>query len=73
MGLDWSIPLEIVEIKNKQVVQPVLAITATKYKHHVLDDTCSVELPHGRFPANDAGNVERQLLNSFLQVNEYDV
>ena len=66
-------PFERGQIKHEQVVEPVLAVASTKHKHHVLDNTRSVELSHGSFAPDDRRNVKCEFLDSFLEVDEDDV
>ena len=51
-------PLQGRQIENEQVVEPVLAITASKDEHHVFNDTGRVELAHRRLASDDRRNVE---------------
>jgi len=68
-----SRPLQGRQVKDKQVIEPVLSITATEDKHHVFNDASCVELAHWCLAPNDAWNVEGEFLHSFLQVDEYHI
>ena len=63
-------PLEAVQVQDEQLIEPVLAVTTSKHVHLVVDNARSVELPHGRFSPDDAGDVEAQFVHSLLQVDE---
>ena len=61
-------PLETEQVENQQVVQPELAIAATKDKHLVVDDAGGVELAHGCLAADDGRYVEAEFVDALLQV-----
>ena len=71
LRLNRPAPLKINEVKDEQIVEPVLAIASTEHKHHVLDHAGSVELAHGSLTANDTWNVEGEFLDALFQINEY--
>ena len=72
-SLDGSTPLQIGQVKNEEIVEPVLAIAAPKHKHHVFYDGGRVKLPHGSFTPYDTRNVERQFFDAVFEINENDV
>ena len=70
LSLDWATPLKIYQVQYQKVVEPVLTVTPTEDKHHVLYDACSVELAHGCLASDDAWDVESEFVYAFLEVNE---
>lgn len=70
---DGPTPLELVEVKHEQVVEPELAVAASKDEHLIVDDTRSVKLTHWCLAFDDAWNVEDKLVHSLLEINEDDV
>ena len=73
LRLYWSAPLEVDEVEDEQVIQPVLAVSSTEDKHHVLDYTGGVELSHGCLATDDARNVEGEFLDALFQIDEYHI
>ena len=73
LRLYWSAPLEVDEVEDEQVIQPVLAVSSTEDEHHVLDYAGGVELSHGCFAANDARDIEGEFLNTLFQIDENHV
>jgi hypothetical protein len=70
---NWSTPFKGVEVENKQLIQPVLAIASSENIHLVVDDTSRMELPHWRLTSYNARNIKAEFINTFLQVYEDDV
>ena len=70
---DGTAPLKSIEIEDKEIIEPKLTITTTKDKHLIINDTASMELPHRCLASDDAWNIEAEFINTFLQVNEYDI
>lgn len=69
----WSAPLKTNQVKNEQLIEPVLSISTAKNKHLIVDNASSVELTHGCLSSDDAGNVEAKFVDSLLQVDEDDI
>lgn len=70
---NWPTPLELLEVKHEQVIEPELTITTTKDKHLVVDDARSVELTHWSFSSDDAWNVKDKLVDTLLEINKDNV
>lgn len=66
VGLNRSGPLQIKQVKNEQVIEPGLAVAAAEDKHQIVDDACSVELPHRGFPYDHAWNIKGKFFYSFF-------
>lgn len=66
-------PFQAIQIQNEKVVEPRLAITATKDIHLVVNDAGRVELPHRSGAPDDAWNVKAQFVDSFFQIDENNV
>lgn len=70
---NWATPLEPIKIQYQKVIQPELTVPATEDEHLIVYDTRSMELSHRRLTSDNAGNVEAQLINAFLQVDEDNI
>ena len=70
LRLHGPAPLEIDQVQNEQIVEPVLAVSSTEDEHHVLDDAGCVELAHRRFAADDAGDVEGEFIDALFEIDE---
>jgi len=73
LSLDGSTPLEGVQIQDEELIEPILAIASAENEHLVVDDTSRVELPHGCFASDDAGDVEAEFVDAFFEVDKNDV
>ncbi len=58
VGGHGATPLKAVQVQDEQLIEPVLAVSTSKHVHLVVYDACGVELPHGGFSSDDAGDVE---------------
>ena len=58
LGRHGATPLETIQIKDEEVVQPELAVASTEHIHLVVNDTRRVELSHWRLTSDYAGYVE---------------
>ena len=74
-SLSWnrSAPFKSIQIKNQQIIKPELPVSTTKYEHLVVDNARGMELSHWGLSSDDARDVETQFLNSFLEINKYNI
>jgi hypothetical protein len=73
LSWDRSAPLKSVQIKDQQVIEPELAVATTKYEHLVVDNARGMELSHWCLSSDNARDIETEFLNSFLEIDEYNI
>ena len=66
-------PLQTNEVQDQKLVEPVFTVASSEDEHLVVDDACCVELTHGRFASDNAGNVEAEFVHALLEVDENDI
>ena len=66
-------PLELLQVKYQEVIEPVFPIPSSEDEHLIVNDRSSMKLAHGGLASNDARDIECQLVHAFPEVNVYHI
>ena len=71
--LNRAAPLKSDQVKDKQVVEPGLAVASAEHEHIIFDDRRRVKLAHRGLATNNGRYVESKFVYTLLEVDENDV